>query len=92
MNLSQDDFPYREHWIEHKKFLKIEGARLYNIEETRGFGFLAFYAIGISDHKFMVRYGPSGPGDIDLYYLNASFDNVKTLQELISKEAIHNGN
>lgn len=76
-----------EHYREHKNILKIsETCRVYDFIGATG-TILAFYRIGsgpVPDHQFMIRYGVGGPGDITLYYHHASFDNVKTLRELLS--------
>lgn len=84
--VDKEIFPYEAHYREHKRLLKsFSKATIYNIIEDGMSDVLIFYKLGEDDHRFMVRYGSEGPGDIDFFMLHPSLDNLKTLRSLTDK-------
>lgn len=81
MNLKRTEFYSTEQFHEHKAILKLPGVRCYNLVE-QGNAVLVFYKQGLADNEFMVMYYSTG--GTALFFHHASFDNAKTLKELLS--------
>ena len=82
VTMKKSNFPTDEAWEEHKKITKDLGCRYYDWEQ-QGTTTLVFYKKGIADYSFMVRYRLDG--DNTLFVEQPSFDNIKTLESLLSE-------
>jgi len=83
--LKKHEFAFLAHWEEHKKYLKLEGCRITDARVEFETVVEVVYSIP-KVARWIVRYGFNGPGDIDLYILQPSLDNLKTLKEYINNE------
>jgi hypothetical protein len=83
MKLLKKEFASEEQWVEHQTILKRFGARAHDCMEHSG-GFWVFYAIGVADHRFAIKY--HSEGGTTLYYEHPSFDNASTLEELLQSQ------
>jgi len=81
MTLKKEEFYSEEQWLEHKQLLKVLNARCHDCMENKG-SLWVFYAI--AEHRFAIKYHPEG--GTTLYYEYPSFNNVRTLKELITEQ------
>lgn len=87
MIVERDSFYSQEQWVEHRNITRM-GCRAVDKFETGSILWVR-YSKGVGDHRFYIQY--HGEGGTTILFEHASFDNVKTLRELLKvpKEVEH---